>query len=326
MVPAAPALPPTRPLLGRCFRETSFEGEAPLIATRARLLPGAPVAALIGAQVATSVDVLAATTGSAPVLATLMVGDDPSASAYRRSIVRSLRTVGIQHRAVDLEREASTRRLGREVRLLNGDDTVTGVLVLMPLPDQIDPQVVFEELSPLKDVDGATPTNAGRLHLGLPALRPSTPQGGVELLDHYGVDLAGRHAVVVGRSNVVGWPLCAILTRRDATVTVCHRQTRGLADFTRRADLVAVAAGHPGLIRGEMIQPGAVVLDFGVNAVDGRLVGDVDLESVAAVADAVTPVPGGTGPVTAMVLARNVVAAGYAALRGTVDESSFTPA
>lgn len=297
-------------------------GERTLTRTRARLLHGAPVAARIRDEVASSIDVLTASGGATPVLATLMVGADPSASAYRRSIIRSLRRVGVDHRAVDLDAGSSADRLGQEVRRLNDDAEVTGVLVLMPLPAQIEPQVVIDELSPLKDVDGITPTNAGRLHLGLPALRPSTPQGGLELLDHYGVDLAGRHVVVVGRSNVVGWPLASILARRHATVTVCHRQTRDLAAFTRRADLVAVAAGHPGLIRGEMIRSGAVVVDFGVNAVDGGLVGDVDFESVVGVADAVTPVPGGTGPVTAMVLARNVVAAGYAALRGTIAASS----
>ncbi len=298
--------------------------------SRARLLPGAPVAAAIRDQVVSSLAVLTAAGGAPPTLATLMVGADPSASAYRRSIMRSLRSVDLGHRAVDLEPGTFTRRLGDEVRRLNEDDEISGVLVLMPLPDQIDPQVVIDELSPLKDVDGITPENAGRLHLGLPTLRPSTPQGGIELLDHYGIELAGKDVVVVGRSNVVGGPLAALLTRRHATVTVCHRQTRRLDELTRRADLVAVAAGHPGLIRGEMLRPGAVVVDFGVNAVDGRLVGDADFDSVAAVAEAITPVPGGTGPVTAMVLARNVVAASYAALRErgeapSLDDPPTTP-
>jgi len=293
--------------------------------SRADLLRGAPLAAELRQQIATAVEVLTVTAGAEPLLATVLVGQNPAAAAYRRSIVRSLDGVGIGHRAINLPQETSELGLVETLRRLNHDDAVTGVLVLMPLPAQIDDHVVLEELSPLKDVDGITPTNAGRLHLGLPALRPSTPQGGVELLDHYGIDVAGRHVVVVGRSNVVGRPLATILTLRDATVTLCHRQTRELADFTRQADVVAVAAGHPDLIRGEMIRFGSVVVDFGVNVVAGKIVGDVETESVAQVARAYTPVPGGTGPVTAMILARNVIAAAYASLQGTLHGAVIPP-
>jgi methylenetetrahydrofolate dehydrogenase (NADP+)/methenyltetrahydrofolate cyclohydrolase len=174
-------------------------------------------------------------------------------------------------------------------------------------------------MSPLKDVDGITPTNAGRLHLGLPSLHPSTPQGGIELLDYYGVEIAGKEVVVIGRSNVVGRPMASLLMQRNATVTICHRRTVDLAAHTRHADIVAVAAGHPSLVTAEMVKPGAVVLDFGVNVVGDRLVGDSDYDALLDIAGAVTPVPGGTGPVTAMVLARNTVAAGFAALSGNLD-------
>jgi methylenetetrahydrofolate dehydrogenase (NADP+)/methenyltetrahydrofolate cyclohydrolase len=174
-------------------------------------------------------------------------------------------------------------------------------------------------VSPLKDVDGITPTNAGRLHLGLPALRPSTPQGGIELLDYYEIELRGLDVVVIGRSNVVGRPLAAMMTQRHATVTVCHRQTRRLGEITRRADLVAIAAGAPGLLTAEMVKPGATVLDFGMNAVGDQLVGDADFAGVSVVAGAVTPVPSGTGPITTLVLARNTVAAGFVALSGGLD-------
>jgi len=254
-----------------------------------------------------------------PVLATVMVGSDPSAEAYRSSILRTLRRVPIDHTAVDLPLEIDDLGLVSALERLRGDDAVTGVLVLMPLPDHLSPTVVYEHLSPLKDIDGITPVNAGRLHMGLPSLRPSTPQGGIELLDHYGVEIAGRRVVVIGRSNVVGRPLASLFTQRHATVTVCHRQTVDLAGICRDADILAVAAGSPRLVTAAFVRPGAVVLDFGVNAVESGIVGDVAFDEVVDVAGAITPVPGGTGPVTALVLARNTVAAGFAAQGGSLD-------
>jgi len=190
----------------------------------------------------------------------------------------------------------------------------------MPLPGHLPLRLVFEHLSALKDVDGITPVNSGRLHMGLPSLRPSTPQGGIEILDHYGVEIEGARAVVIGRSNVVGGPMAALLTQRHATVTVCHRRTVDLASETLRADILAVAAGHAHLVTADMVKPGATVIDFGVNVIGERLVGDVDFEGVGEVASAITPVPGGTGPVTAMVLARNTITAGFAAMYGSLDD------
>ena len=257
--------------------------------------------------------------GPSPTLATVLVGDDPSARAYRLSIERTLSRVSIAHVAVDLSLEVDCAAFSARIDQLSSDGSITGVLVLMPLPAHLPASLVYEHLSPLKDVDGITPLNAGRMHMGLPALRPSTPQGGIELLDHYGVEIAGRRVTVIGRSNVVGRPLASLLVQRHATVTICHRQSVDLPSLTRQADILCVAAGHAGLVTRDMVKPGAVVLDFGVNAVDDGIVGDVAFEEVSGIAGAVTPVPGGTGPVTALVLARNTVAAGFASLGGTLD-------
>jgi methylenetetrahydrofolate dehydrogenase (NADP+)/methenyltetrahydrofolate cyclohydrolase len=291
----------------------------------ALLLKGGELAAAMQDRIAGLIDELARRGGRSPLLATLLAGDNPSARAYRSSIVRTFARIGIEHLPTDLPAETTPEDLLGHLRRLNGDPAVTGVLVLMPLPAHLPPALVLEHLSPLKDVDGITPTNAGRLHLGLPSLRPSTPQGGIELLDHYNIPLEGSRAIVVGRSNVVGRPLATLLTLRHATVTVCHRRTRELPAICREAELLCVAAGSPGLIRAEMVRPGATVIDFGVNVVDGRIVGDADFEAVREVAGAISPVPGGTGPVTALVLARNTVAAGFAALEGTLDALWQTP-
>ncbi len=263
--------------------------------------------------------------GIEPRLATLLVGGEPAAIAYRSSIERTFSRVELDHSRVELPGSVTQEEFLATLTRLNEDAAITAILVLMPLPDHIDPHLVLENLSPLKDVDGITPTNAGRLHLGLPSLRPSTPEGGLALLDHYGVTLAGARITVVGRSNVVGRPLATLLTQRNATVTLCHRQTADLASETLRAEIVCVAAGHPGLIRRDMVTPGAVVLDFGVNvADDGSLVGDADFEALQGIAAAITPVPGGTGPVTALTLASNTLAAGFAALSGNLDQVEYT--
>lgn len=285
----------------------------------AQLLKGAGLATRLRSEIRAAASELANRGGSLPSLATVMVGSDDSSAAYRASIVRTMERVAIGHTPIDLPVTVLPRELVRVVESLSSDPTVTGVLVLMPLPSGLSPSLVFEHLSPLKDVDGITPTNAGRLHMGLPSLRPSTPAGGIEILDHYGIELEGRRAVVVGRSNVVGRPLGSLLLQRHCTVTLCHRRTANLAAVTRTADVLAVAAGHAGLITGDMVKPGATVLDFGVNVVDGEIRGDVRFEEVAEIAGAITPVPGGTGPVTALVLARNTIAAGYVALSGSLD-------
>jgi methylenetetrahydrofolate dehydrogenase (NADP+)/methenyltetrahydrofolate cyclohydrolase len=271
------------------------------------------------AEIEASIVALQAMGGRSPVLVTLLVGSNPSAEAYRTSIDRTMNRVGITHHPLTLDSLTSEASLIRTLHELGADPRVTGILVLMPLPDHLPLSAVFEHLSPLKDVDGITPTNAGRLSLGLPSLHPSTPQGGIELLDHYDIPLAGTRTVVIGRSNVVGRPFATLLTRCHATVTLCHRQTHHLAAYIRRADLVGIAAGSPRLVTPEMVKPGATVLDFGVNVVDDKIVGDADYDGLLGIAGAITPVPGGTGPVTALVLARNTVSAGFAALGGSLD-------
>jgi methylenetetrahydrofolate dehydrogenase (NADP+)/methenyltetrahydrofolate cyclohydrolase len=290
------------------------------------ILKGAELAATMRTEIEASITDLLARGGRTPLLVTVLVGRNPSSEAYRSSIERTTGRLGILHRPVELPVSIDEASFIREIHALNADPDVTGVLVLMPLPGDLNPHAVLEHLSPLKDVDGITPTNAGRLHLGLPALRPSTPQGGIELLDHYGIEIEGKNVVVIGRSNVVGRPMASLLMQRHGTVTICHRRTVNLAHFTRQAEILTVAAGHPGLVRPDMVQPGAVVLDFGVNVVGDKLVGDADFEGLCGIAGAITPVPGGTGPVTALVLARNTVAAGFAALQGNLDHVELVQA
>lgn len=295
-----------------------------LEAIETRVLKGASLAKRLRAEIAAAKVHLAELEGRAPVLATLLVGDNAPALAYRGSIDRTFRKVDIAHRHVELRATTTNTELVTAVEELNNTPEITGILVLMPLPGHLDPHLILEHLSPLKDVDGITPTNAGRLHLGLPSLRPSTPAGGLELLDFFNIELEGARVTVIGRSNVVGRPLATLLTQRHATVTLCHRRTVDLAGEVRRADVVCIAAGSAGLVTPDMVRPGAIVLDFGVNVNDeGTIVGDADFDGLLGVAGAITPVPGGTGPVTALVLARNTLAAGFAALQGTLDDVLF---
>jgi methylenetetrahydrofolate dehydrogenase (NADP+)/methenyltetrahydrofolate cyclohydrolase len=280
----------------------------------AQLLKGAPVAARIRERAADAAAVLRQQAGIAPTLATIQVGGDPSAAAYRNSIERSVAKAGVDHHAFSLAADVSPADFVAAIHRANDDPSIHGILLLTPLPEQLSMDLVTEHLDPMKDVDGLTPLNAGRLHLGLPALRPSTPQGGIELLDFYGIPIAGRNAVVIGRSNVVGKPMATILTSRHATVTLCHRQSPDISCALQNASLVVLAAGKPGLLHGSMLAPETVVLDFGINVIGDTIVGDADAESVIEAAAAYTPVPGGAGPVTVMVLARNTVAAAFASL------------
>lgn len=292
--------------------------------TSTRILKGSSLARRLRTEIAAAQHELVRVGGASPVLATLLVGQNGAAEAYRASIVRTFAKVNIEHRAIELPASTSESGLTSAITELNDDPEVTGVLVLMPLPGHLSAETILEQLTPLKDVDGITPTNAGRLHLGLPSLRPSTPAGGLELLDFHKIHLPGASVTVVGRSNVVGRPLATLLTQRHATVTLCHRQTIDLPDIVRGADIVCVAAGHPGLINGDMVKPGATVLDFGVNVTEGgAIVGDADFDSILGTAGAITPVPGGTGPVTALMLARNTISAAFAGLGGTLDDVLF---
>lgn len=283
------------------------------------LLRGGELAATLRSQIRLARTKLLRDGGRPPVLVTLAAEPNASADAYRTSISRTMKRVEIEHRAIDLPAGSGNGELAHMLAELSHDPQVTGVLVLMPLPVRIDKGTVSEQLNPLKDVDGVTVINAGRLHLGLPCLAPSTPSGGIALLDHYGIPMDGARAVVIGRSNVVGRPLAALLQRRNATVTVCHSGTRDLAAYTREADIVALAIGRPSFLTPDLIRTGTTVLDFGINVINDHIRGDADFDALQGVAGAITPVPGGTGPITALMLARNTIAAGIAGLHNDLD-------
>jgi methylenetetrahydrofolate dehydrogenase (NADP+)/methenyltetrahydrofolate cyclohydrolase len=198
-----------------------------------------------------------------------------------------------------------------EIDILNRDNNIDGILVQLPLPKQIDPKKVIDAIDPQKDVDGFHPINVGLLHLGRPALVPCTPAGILRLIASTGIDIAGKRAVVIGRSDIVGKPVAALLLRENATVTICHSRTRDLPDVVREADILVAAIGKPRFVTAEMVQRGAIVIDVGINRVDGKLAGDVDFERVREVASWITPVPGGVGPMTiAMLMKNTVIAAG----------------
>ena len=274
-----------------------------------RLLQGATVAGEIRAQVKKDVLAFKRRQGYAPTLAVVMVGSDAPSAVYLQQILRSCRNVGIHGRLVEIPGRVSAAALRNRIAELNDDPLVAGIIVQMPLPKRIPLSAVTDTLDPAKDIDGIHPLNAGRLELGHPGFMPTTAQAAVELLKRSDIALEGRRAVVVGRSNVVGKPAAILLLRANATVTVCHSRTRDLAAETRRAEILVVAVGKPGLIDGGMLKRGAVVVDIGINVVGERIVGDVDFESAKGVVSAITPVPGGVGPVTNALLLTHLMRA-----------------
>jgi methylenetetrahydrofolate dehydrogenase (NADP+)/methenyltetrahydrofolate cyclohydrolase len=275
----------------------------------ARRLEGGPIAAEIRAAVAEDVASFTAARGRPPALAVVIVGRDAPSTVYLEQILRGCAKVGIDARFVELEGEATEAAVVATIRELNADPRVDGVIVQMPLPRTIRLRSVIDAIDPAKDIDGIHPLNAGLLRLGYDGFLPATAHASVEILRRSGIEIAGQDAVVVGRSAVVGMPAAFLLVKEDATVTVCHTRTRDLAAKVRQADIVVVAAGHPGLVTGEMLKPGAVVVDVGINIVDGRIVGDVEFESAARVASAITPVPGGVGPLTNALLLTHLIRA-----------------
>ena len=244
-----------------------------------------------------------------PCLAIVRDGTSEAAMVYAASLERAARSIGAGIRIVDAEEAAGGGGLDAAIADLNADDGVAGIVVAQPFADVAAGRRLVELLDPAKDVDGATPTNAGRLARGEPAFVPATALAVVSILEGYGVEIAGRRAVIVGRSAVVGRPVASLLVARDATVVICHRATRNLARETRRADILVAAAGSPGLIRSEMVNRSTIIVDCGINAVDGRIVGDIDFAATSAVVRAITPVPGGVGPVTPMMVLRQMVEA-----------------
>ena len=277
----------------------------------ARVIDGKAVAAEVRERVAADVrEYAAAHDGDVPGLATVLVGDDPASHVYVANKRRQTEEAGMRSIHEELGPDTPQDELLDLIDSLNSDETVDGILVQLPLPDQIDQDAVIASLDPAKDVDGLTARSAGLLAQGRPGLVPCTPRGVVELLRHAGTPIEGAEAVILGRSILVGRPLAALLLGENATVTVCHSRTADLAAVCSRADVLVAAVGSPKLVTAEMVKPGATVIDVGTNRTEDGLVGDVDFDAVSEVAGAITPVPGGVGPMTiAMLLANTLEAA-----------------
>jgi methylenetetrahydrofolate dehydrogenase (NADP+) / methenyltetrahydrofolate cyclohydrolase len=275
----------------------------------ANLLDGRTVAAAVREELKAEIAAFAQAHGYPPALACVLVGDDPASKVYVKRIGSTCRETGVRLQQVVLPAETTADELRECIRGLNQDRLVAGVIVQMPLPKHLPTALVAEALSPAKDVDGICPINAGLLMLGEPCFAPSTPMGGLELLKRYGIPLKGARAVVVGRSPIVGKPMANLLLNEHATVTICHSRTVDLPSVTRQADVLVAAIGKARMITGDMIKPGAAVVDFGINPTESGIVGDVDFEAAQAVAEWITPVPGGTGPMTNVILMRNTLSA-----------------
>ena len=277
----------------------------------ATVIDGKALAAEVRERVAAGVkEFAAARNGDIPGLATVLVGEDPASQIYVSNKRRQTEETGMRSIHEELGSDTPQDELLELLESLNADETVDGILVQLPLPEQIDQDAIIAAIEPAKDVDGLTATSAGLLAQGRPGLVPCTPRGIVKLLRHAGTEIEGAEAVIVGRSILVGRPLSALLLGENATVTVAHSRTADLAAVCSRADILVAAVGSPRLITAEMVKPGATVIDVGTNRTDDGLVGDVDFEAVGAVAGAITPVPGGVGPMTiAMLLANTLDAA-----------------
>lgn len=279
------------------------------MSTGARILDGKAIAAAVRSDVAADSEEARGQLGRKPALATVLVGEDPASEVYVANKHRACEEAGIEsvHRAIpaDIDQE----ELEGLVTELNDDPTVDGILVQLPLPDGLDSAPVIGSIDPSKDVDGLTPVNQGLLASGSPGLVPCTPAGVIEILDRSDIPIAGKEAVIVGRSNLVGRPLISLFLGRDATVTDCHSRTIDLPGVCRRADILVAAVGSPGLIGRDYVREGATVIDVGINRTEDGLTGDVEFDEVSEVAGAITPVPGGVGPMTIAMLLVNTVKA-----------------
>ena len=279
----------------------------------AKIIDGNKLSEVMRAEITQQVEQLRAETGVTPGLAAVLVGDDPASQIYVRNKRRACEKAGIRSTLHKLNSGNSQTELLKLVAQLNGDPSVHGILVQLPLPKQIDEEAIVDAVDPEKDIDGFGPVNLGLLAAGRPRFLPCTPAGVQQMLVRSGVPVEGSHVVIVGRSNIAGKPLSLILMQKaagaNATVTVCHSRTRDIAAVTRQADIVVVAIGQARFLKADMIRPGAVVIDVGINRVDGSLVGDVDFDPVSQVASAISPVPGGVGPMTITMLLQNTVEA-----------------
>lgn len=275
----------------------------------AAIIDGKAVSKKIREKIAAGVQELKKEKGITPGLAVVLVGEDPASQTYVRNKEKSCIKAGMYSEVHRLPAETSEGDLLSLVNKLNEDEKIHGILVQLPLPKHIDETKIIEAISPAKDVDGFHPVNAGHLLIGEDSFLPCTPFGIMELLAHEGVELKGKHAVVVGRSNIVGKPIALLMLSEHATVSICHSRTADLGAMTRQADVLVVAVGRPNFLTGDMIKPGAVVIDVGINRVDGKLVGDVEFETAEKVAGKITPVPGGVGPMTITMLLSNTLIA-----------------
>ncbi len=274
----------------------------------AKILDGRALAKTLREELRGNIQQFVQRSGAPPALTVVRVHGDPSSERYLRTIHKSCDDMGIVFQERLLHANATQAMLEMTVREVSADDSVDAVLLHLPLPPGFDATSAIAFLDPGKDVDGVHPQNAGLLAQERPRFVPNTPAGGMELLKRYGIEIYGKRATVIGRSNVVGKPMALMLMQEDATVTTCHRATADLAAAVREADIVVTAAGHPKLVTGDMLRPNAVVVDFGINVLDdGSVVGDVDFLSAVEIVSAITPVPGGTGPITNVMLLRNVL-------------------
>ncbi len=274
----------------------------------AQLIDGKTISAALLDRVAEGVQTRLDQGLRAPALAVILVGNNPASEIYVRNKKRSCEKVGIRSLSYDLPASTTQEALLQLVATLNQDPEVDGILVQLPLPEHINPETIIETIDPKKDVDGFHPYNVGRLALKMPLLRPCTPRGVMIMLEHAGIEVKGKHAVVIGASNIVGRPMALELLLARATVTVCHSATADLAAEVRRADIVVAGVGRPFFVKGDWIKPGAVVIDVGINRLeDGKVVGDVDFAAAQTVASAITPVPGGVGLMTVATLLQNTL-------------------
>lgn len=285
----------------------------------ALILDGKPLAEQIQAEIQGRVAQLVEATGKKPKLAAVLVGEDPASQVYVRNKEKACAKVGIASQLVRLPESTTQEEMMKTIHQLNVDDTVSGILVQLPLPGHLDATPVLDAIDPLKDVDCFHPVNVGMLSQGRPRFLPCTPHGVVQILHRSGIEIAGKHVVILGRSEIVGKPLAMMLVQKEsttcgksaanATVTLCHSRTQNLADLTREADIVVAAIGQAKFLTADMVKPGAVIIDVGINRTDEGLVGDVDYQGLVDVASAITPVPGGVGRLTVTMLLENTLQA-----------------
>ncbi|MBQ2713205.1 MAG: bifunctional methylenetetrahydrofolate dehydrogenase/methenyltetrahydrofolate cyclohydrolase FolD [Clostridia bacterium] len=275
----------------------------------ATVLDGKALSKKLREGMAEEVALIAKETGRQIGLAVILVGEDPASTVYVRNKIRACEEVGVRSFQYRLPAETTQDELITLIRKLNADDEVNGILVQLPLPKGLNESAVLEEINYEKDVDGFHERNAGKLFLGNGGLVACTPSGCMELIAESGVSVSGKRAVVIGRSNIVGKPMAMLLLNANATVTVCHSRTQNIAEVTREADILVAAVGRPNFVTADMVKPGAVVIDVGINRLDGKLVGDVEYSSVSEVAGYITPVPGGVGPMTITMLMKNTILA-----------------